>query len=390
MPASNTLTEQPKTSTKPRLLFVDIVRGLAVLAMIEAHVSNATILNSIRGTPRFHHLDLFNGFVSACFIFISGFSLCLVVEQRLELFLQWKKPLRLQLRRLLFILALGYWLHTSVWSLRRLVSMDERMAFRLFRSDVLQAITLSLIFCLCVVMIVRKRDAIALTLGALALVVVFWTPFLYDTDPATYVPPVIGTYLTAHQNNLFPLFPSSAYAFAGYFLCWAYMRLRSRGRDLLLFSILLPAGFIMLVGALALFYAPVSYHVYADPSKSSPRHFMMKIGAVLLTVSLVWFYERLVKPRRSYLNAVGQESLFVYALHLMIVYGCVFTQHSFARDIGNSLTYLPSFGLSSLLIVVMCLAGYCWHALKRDYPRVAKGAFYAAVAYWTVGLLINR
>ncbi|MBI2839836.1 MAG: DUF1624 domain-containing protein [Acidobacteria bacterium] len=389
MPDPNPLAEQQRKPAKPRLLFVDIVRGIAVLAMIEAHVSNATILNTIRRTPQFHHLDLFNGFVSACFIFISGFSICLVVEQRLELFLRWKKPLWMQIRRLLFILVLGYWLHTPVWSLRRLLRMDERLALSLFRSDVLMAITLSLLFCLCVAMTVRRRDAIAITLGALALVVVFWTPFLYDTDPATYVSPVIGTYLTAHQNNLFPLFPSSAYAFAGYFLCWVYLRLRSRGKDLLLFSILLPSGLIMLVGALALFYAPLSYHVYADPSKSSPRHFMMKLGAVLLTVSLVWFYERLAKPQRSYLNMVGQESLFVYALHLMIVYGCVFTPHSFARDIGNVLTYLPSFTLSALLIAAMCPAGICWHVLKRDYPRAAKGLFYGAVAFWLTGLIAN-
>ena len=104
---------------KARLLFVDIVRGLAVLAMIEAHMSNATILDSIRRTPQFHHIDLFNGFVSACFIFISGFALCLVIEQRLDLYLHWKKPLWLQIRRLLFILALGYWLHLPVWSFRR-------------------------------------------------------------------------------------------------------------------------------------------------------------------------------------------------------------------------------------------------------------------------------
>ncbi|MEW6364222.1 MAG: heparan-alpha-glucosaminide N-acetyltransferase domain-containing protein [Acidobacteriota bacterium] len=374
---------------KSRLLFIDIVRGLAVLAMIEGHVSNSTILDSIRRTPQFHHIDLFNGFVSACFIFISGFSLCLVVEQRLELFLQWKTPLWLQIRRLLFILALGYWLHSPPWSLRGTLQMDQRAVFGVFRCDVLQAITLSLFFCLFVAMVLRRRDAIAIALGALALFVVFYTPFLYDTDPNTYVPAVIGTYITAHHNPLFPLFPSAAYTFTGYFFCWLYLRLRSRGKDMLLFSVLLPAGLAMLVGALALFYAPWSYHVYADPSRSSPRHFMMKLGAVLFTLSLVWFYERLLKPKRSYLNMVGQESLFVYGLHLMIVYGCVFTRHSFARDIGNCLTYLPSFTLTAMLIAAMCLAGVGWHVLKRDYPRVAKGLFYGAVALWTVGLLVR-
>jgi uncharacterized membrane protein len=380
---------QKGAAGKPRLLFIDIVRGLAVLTMIQAHVSNSTVLASLRKTPEFHRLDLLNGMVSACFIFISGFAICLVIDQKLDAFLKWQKPLWLQIRRLLFILALGYWLHLPFWSLRRLLHMNDQQILTVFRCDVLHAIALSLLFCVLMALILRNRKATAITMGALCLFVVFWTPFLYDTNPTAYTSPVLGTYITAHLNPLFPLFPSSAYAFAGYFFCWLYLELKKRGKEQILFTVLLPLGFAMLVGAFQLFYLPWSYHTYADPSKSSPRHFMMKLGAVLLVLSLVWFYEKLRRPTRSYVNMVGQESLFVYALHLMIVYGCVFTPHNFASDIGSNLTYGPSLLLSLLLIGVMCATGVAWFRVKRETPRLAKGLFYGAVAFWLIGLLIS-
>lgn len=374
---------------KQRLLFIDIVRGLAVLTMIQAHVSNSTILNSIRKTPQFHNLDLLNGFVSATFIFIAGFSLCLVLERKLAAFLKFEKPLWTQIQRLLFILAIGYWLHLPLWSLRKILNMNDQQIFAVFRCDVLHAIALSLLFCILLGIILRKQRFIALTTAVLGLFVVFWTPFLYDTDPNTYVSPVIGTYITAHHNPLFPLFPSSAYAFAGYFFCWVYLQCREKNKERLLFSILLICGLIMLVGAFALFHVSWSYHTYADPSKSSPRHFMMKMGAVFLVLSGCWFYEHIRKPARSIINIVGQESLFVYGFHLMIVYGCVFTPHNFAHDIGNSLTYLASFGLAAVLILLMSIAAIVWHHLKTSYPKVAKGIFYGVVAIWVIGLLVN-
>jgi len=37
----------------------------------------------------------------------------------------------------------------------------------------------------------------------------------------------------------------------------------------------------------------------------------------------------------------------------------------------------------------MCAIGVVWHLLKRDQPRPAKWLFYAAVAYWVAGLLVN-
>ena len=57
-------------------------RGFAVVAMIQAHVSNATISESIQQTTAFHYLDIFNGTISGCFILIAGFAITLYLEKR--------------------------------------------------------------------------------------------------------------------------------------------------------------------------------------------------------------------------------------------------------------------------------------------------------------------
>src|SRR5262249_25388567 len=52
---------QGMSKEKARLQFIDMFRGFAVLAMVQAHVDNATILSSLQSQPAFHYLDIFNG-----------------------------------------------------------------------------------------------------------------------------------------------------------------------------------------------------------------------------------------------------------------------------------------------------------------------------------------
>ncbi|HET6267206.1 MAG TPA: heparan-alpha-glucosaminide N-acetyltransferase domain-containing protein [Acidobacteriota bacterium] len=374
---------------KARLQFVDMFRGFSVLVMIQGHVSNSTIFASIRRTSGFHYLDLLNGMIAASFIFASGFAFALVIDRKLEDFLHWHKSLWQYVGRLLFVLGLGYWLHLPFWSLQKTLHLNEAQALRAFGADVLQCIALSLFFCLFVTFLLRNRKRIAIFLLLVGIGIVLWTPFLYDTDPQTYTSQILGTYITAHHNPLFPLFSWSAFLFLGEFLGWVYLEARKQNRERKLFTFLLITGAIMLIGGFALFYVPWQYHTYADPAKSSPRQFMLKLGWVWLLLSALWFYEQRFHPKKSWLAIVGQESLFVYGLHLLIVYGNVFVPFSFASKIGPNLTYGPSLLLSLITISLMVLAALGWHWLKTQKPQVAKAIFYGVFAIWLIGFLIR-
>jgi fucose 4-O-acetylase-like acetyltransferase len=112
---------------------------------------------------------------------------------------------------------------------------------------------------------------------------------------------------------------------------------------------------------------------------------MMRLGIVFFTLSMTWLYERKWKPERSVMAMLGQESLFVYAFHLLIVYGSQFTSHSFARDIGRTLTVLPSLTLTIALILFTGAIAVAWHYWKQNHSKSARLFFYAlCVIYFAV------
>ena len=160
------------------------------------------------------------------------------------------------------------------------------------------------------------------------------------------------------------------------------------------------AGIIMVAFAFALFYAPWSYTSYIDVARESPRHFMMRLGAIFFMLSVVWFVENFRKPEantgrqwrtrpNAILSVLGQESLFIYGFHLLIVYGSQFSSHNIARDVGRVLTYVPSFGITILVVLLSSAIALGWHWAKNQYPRQAKMFFYSLCAVYFAVFLLN-
>ncbi|MCI0413235.1 DUF1624 domain-containing protein [bacterium] len=381
-------TSPPAGGTTRRLLFIDMFRGLAVLVMIEGHVFNSTILPALRPTKQFHYLDLLHGMIAPSFIFISGFAFALGLERKWDSFLRFEKPFWMQVRRLLFVLAVAYWLHLPAWSFQTLLHSTRETIYYFLRCDVLQLIALSLLFSLLLCVILRNQKLVVFSLLILALIIVFVTPFVYYVDPRLYFPFPLSDYINALHGALFPLFPWAAYSFAGTCLCWIYLRVQNTDKEKRLFAVLAITGIILFIGAFILFYAPWQYYKYVDPARSSPRHFMMKIGFILFTLACIWYYEQKQKPEKSILNKVGQESLLVYGLHLVLVYGASFMPHHLSKDVGKVFTFAPAFAVSFGLMGLMIAAALPWNWLKSKHPAVAKRIFYLACAVYFIKFFV--
>ena len=57
-----------------RLLFIDRLRGWAVVVMIETHIVNALLRNDLRHETAFVILNFINGLVAPTFLFCAGFA----------------------------------------------------------------------------------------------------------------------------------------------------------------------------------------------------------------------------------------------------------------------------------------------------------------------------
>ena len=89
-----------------RLLYIDYLRGLAVIVMIEVHVVNAFLIRETRAEWWFVIVNYINGLVAPSFLFITGFAFIIVSERKWENYLSGGKYLRKQLLRILQIILI--------------------------------------------------------------------------------------------------------------------------------------------------------------------------------------------------------------------------------------------------------------------------------------------
>ena len=96
---------------KVRFIFVDFLRGWALLVMFEVHIFNVTLLPHLKDTGWFNFLNFINGLVAPSFLFISGFAFMLSTKGKVEDLRKidyafWKK-----IGRIVLIFLAGYALH---------------------------------------------------------------------------------------------------------------------------------------------------------------------------------------------------------------------------------------------------------------------------------------
>ena len=65
-----------------RYLYIDLLRGWAVIVMIEVHVFNAFLVPTFRDETWFKVLNFINGLVAPSFLFIAGYSFVLIAQRK--------------------------------------------------------------------------------------------------------------------------------------------------------------------------------------------------------------------------------------------------------------------------------------------------------------------
>jgi uncharacterized membrane protein len=358
---------------------VDLLRGWAVFVMIETHVVNAVLLLPLREDPFFKALTFVNGLVAPTFLFCAGFGFAISFSRKWEEYIMLRPPAWRYIRRLLFILAVAYSLHIPLFSLRQMLALsDASLWMGFFQADILQIIALTLLGLIALAVAIRKKEAFVPAVAALALAVVYVSPVVRAMDHSA-LPVWFRPYLSLQFKSQFPIFPWSAFLLAGVLAGTAFVRARAAGRERTLVNRFGAAALLAVVGSLLVELVPWELYPGLSFWNASPQFFFLRLGLVMLAcVALWWYCERKPAEGASLLTLFGQESLLVYATHLVVVYGHTFSW-SFISLYGKTRGYWECFGLTALLVVGMYALAYGWHALKAWNMRAAHAVQYATI-----------
>jgi uncharacterized membrane protein len=363
-------TEKTVTAGAPRYGFIDLLRGFALVVMIETHVVNAYLPLALKkGSTFFFWLTFINGLVAPAFLFATGFSLVLQGDRQWENWLQFRRPFWRHMRRIGFILLVAYYTHLESFSLNRYLENwnDYTLWAKSLRVDVLQCIVASLLVVHVLILILRSKKLLPWGAALLATAAAVVTPWMWAQDFRGMLPLWIALFLNPHGVSLFPVFPWICFVLAGscaaaFFL----MSVRSRKAPVYM-RITALAGGLMIAAGLLLRNVPYTLPGHVSFYITSPLYVMIRIGCILLICAFLYRLETGGRWIPRSVQLAGQESLLVYGVHLFIIFGLL-RGTVLGPILGREYGYAVCFLISVLIILFMLYLAGQWHALKRKFP----------------------
>ncbi len=346
---------------KSRLAYIDWMRGLACLLMFQTHCYDSWLSPQSRQSRFFMYSQLGGTFPAPLFLFLAGISFALVTEKLRQKNLPAAQIARTTIRRGAEIFGFGLLFRLQEF----LVAWGWAPKSDLLRVDILNTIGLSMMLMSIVcwlVLAVRRgpgtRLALVLTAAGTALLISLMSPLLWTTWRPDWLPWPLESYVNGVHNlgtpqaGLFPVFPWTAFAFAGLAAGFILQSSWAREQGPRAFFSLGLAGGVLIVFARWLDAQPRQLYSTYDYWHTSPSFFLIRVGMllVILTASYAWCGWGAGQWGFSPLILLGQASLLVYWVHIEFVYGRVSILPKHMMGIGGATVGLMIISLAMLAL----------------------------------------
>jgi uncharacterized membrane protein len=302
-----------------RRRYIDLARGLAVLVMIEAHTLDAWTRPADRSTPAFGDLALLGGFAAPLFLWLAGVAVVLSAERGARRTGNRRACALGVVRRGLEIFILAFLVRLQAF----IVSPGSAVV-TLFRVDILNVMGPSIAAAGLLWGLIENRAALTLAYSLSAAAVAMLTPIVRSAGWVTALPIWLQWYVRpAGEYTTFTGFPWAGFLFAGGALGVLIAQARDdrSERRLQVATAAAGAGLI----ALGLFAASLPT-IYRSSSfwTSSPTYFTVRVGVMMLSLAAIYAVSAVADRARitlAPLEKLGRSSLFVYWIHVELVYG---------------------------------------------------------------------
>jgi len=318
------------------LSYVDWARGVAVLLMIEAHTSDAwTRLGpATRRTVSFRDATVLGGFAAPLFLWLAGLAVVLAATRAAERTGSRRAAVEMICRRGLEIFILGF-----LFRLQGFIITPGSHPVTLFRVDILNIMGPAIAVAGIVWGLARSATARVFWYAAIATAFAMVTPIVRTASSVGALPLWIQWYMRPFgEFTIFTLFPWAGFVFAGGAVGALIAAARDARAERRLQAILCAAGVALVVLG---FYTAGRPSIYASSSfwTSSPTWFAIRVGILMIALTVIYGIEQAVshedtKTRKKNpwfrafvfswpapLAAMGRNSLFIYWIHVELVYG---------------------------------------------------------------------
>ena len=373
------INHDPAILQKTRLNFVDLMRGMVMLIMIQVHVVNSMMEPVLRTATWFHLVNFINGLVAPTFIFISGFAFMLASGSKLEKFRTYGYDFWKQLGRIALIWFLGYLMHIPYFSLRKVISYtsyDKWLHF--YGIDVLQCIGFGLLVIFLLRLWIKSDKIFLITVAILGLLAVLPAPFIYRIDPSSSLPVPLAVYINPIHHSSFPVIPWFGFMAVGIISAWFFTKARKAGQDGLFMKRLLQSGILFTVAGIIIMLLLTDIFPLIKDVRPHIFFFIGRLGCVFMILAGCYYYCSKRKELSAIILYPSRESLAVYFLHLQILYRQVWNDRSLIQIFNRNLDYGTCLLIAGTIIAVLLPVAWIWNYMKTKYE------YFGRIAVWTM------
>ncbi len=352
-------TPAVRAAASSRKPYIDWLRGVAVAIMIEAHTIDSWIHAADKATAPYQYLVFLAGWAAPLFLFLAGVAVPLAGASRI--------------RRGATLRAAGWKLQVRGWQVFALGFAFRVYSFMLapgkswagtFNPDILNVMGLALVgvaFCW------SRRDTLTariLWLFAPVALIVVCAPLSVGWAWPAHLSPSTEAYIRVNGSGTFALLPWAAFVFAGAIVGTLLVPARSADADRAFQLRLAMAGAVMLAAGYAGSFLPAPLP-HSSFWTTSISWFVIRAGVIVLAMPLSWlWFRRPTSTHWSPMVLFGQTSLFVYWIHIELVYG--FFTYPLRGEL-SIWSWLLAFVLFTSLMVGAALL---WSRRRVDAPWI--------------------
>jgi uncharacterized membrane protein len=348
-----------------RQAYLDRVRGLAVLIMIEAHVVDSWTRVADRSHPGFGYAMMLGGLGAPLFLFLAGVAVVLSAESKFRKTGDFSGAWRVTRKRGWQVFGLAF-----LFRLQSYLLGGATNALGLLKVDILNIMGPAIAMAAMAGGALKSRWSRALVFAVVTVGISLATPIVRATPLLNWLPdPVEWYFRPVPGRTNFTLFPWAGFVFAGALIGLLIDGFTSSGTALRRQAGLAVAAVTLGVIAYGSSFLP-SLYANSEFWTSSPSYFFLRVAIVIFLLPLAFFWER--APWRgavsqwSPLQTFGQASLFVYWVHVEMVYGF------FSRPLRRNLSFgevLVAYVLFTVfLLALVSIKNRFWEG--RNVPAV--------------------
>jgi uncharacterized membrane protein len=351
-------------SSTRRLNYLDWVRGVAAIIMLQGHVFNSFTRTDLRTGGPYVLSQFVGGMPPAIFLFLTGVTLAFLMDSAERKQVSGGKRVIAALRRAGYLMGIAFLFRIQLWAFSSPRNFND-----IFRVDILNCMGFAIAVA-SPMAIFRTVERIRLC-AVLACGIAVASPLISQVDWSA-APELVRNYIVP-SGQFFGFFPWAAFLFFGVSF-GSLIRSLKEEQMLAAMQWFALGGLAIAFGAYSLSSLPISIYSKSDFWLDGPALIMIKTGTIFIGIAFAYLLNLQASAQGwSWVRQFGTTSLLVYWVHIELVYGRWLGPMKEMLTIGQTVIAAASITVLMLLVSVAKTTYPAWREKVLPAPQPSRG-----------------